>query len=113
MPHDRASTTSSVLATLDEKLAKLSKQAADDKVAKELYDKAYQATLGEIQEKQKEVKLVQRPVNTLKSGPTAAGIALMEKREREAAEAKERETREKKGDDMDVDDENGKGKGRR
>ena len=55
-----------------------------------------------------------RPVNTLKSGPTAAGIALIEKRkEQERLAALEKEARENKNDDMDVDDENGKGKGRR
>ncbi|GJE89182.1 hypothetical protein PsYK624_052770 [Phanerochaete sordida] len=108
-----ASTTSAVLATLDDKLAKLSKQAVQEKAAKETYDKAYQGVLGEITEKQKEVKLVNRPVNTLKSGPTAAGIALMERRkEQERLAAEEREREKKAADEMDVDDENGKGKTR-
>lgn len=104
-----------MLATLDDKLARLTKQAVEDKATKEVYDKAYQTALGEVQEKQKEVKLVNRPVNTLKSGPTAAGLALMERRkEQERLAAEEREARERKGsDEMDVDDENGKGKTRR
>ena len=106
-----------MLATLDDKLAKLARQAGEDKAAKEAYDKAYHAALGSVQEKQKEVKLVNRPVNTLKSGPTAAGLALMERRkgqERQAAEEREAKGRERRGgDDMDVDDENGKGKTRR
>jgi len=110
-----ASTTSAVLATLDDKLAKLSKQTVADKTAKEVYDKAYQTALGEVQEKQKEVKLANRPVNTLKSGPTAAGLALLERRKEERREAEEREARERErkgSDEMDVDDENGKGKTR-
>lgn len=105
-----------MLATLDDKLAKLSKQTVEDKTAKEVYDKAYQTALGEVQEKQKEVKLANRPVNTLKSGPTAAGLALLERRKEERREAEEREARERErkgSDEMDVDDENGKGKTRR
>lgn len=94
---------------------KLTKQAAAEKTSKEAYEKAYDITLQSVQEKQKEIKIIQRPVNTLKSGPTAAGLALMEKRKEQErlAEEREREAREKKNEDMDVDDENGKGKAKR
>ena len=81
-----------------------------------MYEKNYQQALSEVQEKAKEVKIANRPVNTLKSGPTAAGLALMEKRkqqEQERLAQEEKEARENKNDDMDVDDENGKGKTRR
>ena len=68
-----------MLATLDAKLVQLSRQTAEDKTAKEAYDKVYQATLSEVQEKAREVKPVVRPQNLQKSGPTAAGLALMQK----------------------------------
>lgn len=110
----RASTTSSVLSTLDAKLVQLAKQASEETAAKEVYDKQYQANVQEVQGKAKEVKpLAPRPVNTVKSGPTAAGLALLEKqkeKEREAERQRERERAE--GENMDVDDDT-KGKGRR
>ena len=104
-----------MLATLDERLTKLTRQAIEEKTSKDAYEKAYDITLQSVQEKQKEIKIIQRPVNTLKSGPTAAGLALMEKRKEQErlAEEREREAKEKKNDDMDVDDENGKGKAKR
>lgn len=103
-----------MLATLDVKLVQLSRQTAEDKTAKEAYDKVYQVTLSEVQEKAREVKPVVRPQNLQKSGPTAAGLALMQKqkeKEREAERAKEREIEEIA---MDVDDTgDSKGKSRR
>ena len=54
-------------ASLDEKLAVLSEQAAAEKTKKEEYDKKYQQSLSEVQEKQKEPKIIQRPANAPKS----------------------------------------------
>ncbi len=94
----------------------MSTQTTADKAAKEAYEALYQQNLREVQDKQKEVKLVPRPVNTLKSGPTAAGLALLEsqrEKEREREREKERE-RERERDGMDVDDPaDPKGKGRK
>ncbi|THG96547.1 hypothetical protein EW026_g5303 [Hermanssonia centrifuga] len=92
-----ASTTSAVLATLDEKLSRLSTQTTADKAAKEAYEALYQQNLREVQDKQKEVKLVPRP----------------REKEREREREKERE-RERERDGMDVDDPaDPKGKGRK
>lgn len=108
-----ASTTAAVLSTLDEKLGILSKQAAHDKSTKDAHERLYQANLQEVYEKQREAKVAAvRPAGApqLKSGPTAAGMALMEKerekeRQREQQE-KEREQGESGGGEngMDVDD---------
>ena len=112
-----------MLTSLDEKLAILSEQAAVEKAKKEEYDKKYQQALNDVQEKQKEPKIIQRPANAPKSGPTAAGRAFLEarEREREERERKEREkdqgkkdpdsekkdgSKENDKDSMDVDDDN-------
>ncbi|KAJ3541899.1 hypothetical protein NM688_g6029 [Phlebia brevispora] len=94
-----ASTTSAVLTSLDEKLVQLSQQAAEEKAKKDDYDKKYQQLLHEVQEKQKEPKIIQRPANMPKSGPTDAGKKFNEarqRREREERERKEREENERR-----------------
>lgn len=109
----RASTTSSVLSTLDEKLGQLATQAAADSAAKEAYDKQYQLNVTEMQNKQKETvvkPLAPRPPPNpnLKSGPTAAGLALLAARNAKEAE-KNKQAGKEAENTMDVDDEN-KGK---
>lgn len=106
----RASTTSAVLTSLDEKLALLSGQAAVEKAKKEEYDKKYQQALRDVQEKQKEPKIIQRPANAPKSGPTAAGKAFNEAREREMREREERERREREKESEKKEDKKEKGK---
>ena len=106
----RASTTSSVLSTLDQKLGQLANQVSLDHAAKEAYDRQYQLNVSEMVAKQKEAvikPLAPRPPPNpnLKSGPTAAGLALLA-----ARNAKEAEKNKLAGKDtenvMDVDDEN-------
>lgn len=93
---------------------------------KEAYEKQYQQTLHDVQEKQKEPKLIVRPPNAPKSGPTDAGkafLAAKEQREREEREKaqgkdtdkdKEKEKEDENKDVMDVDDPaDGKGKSRK
>ena len=102
----RASTTSAVLETLDDKLARLSEQASVDKIAKEEYDKVYAQTLHEIQEKSKEIKIIPRPANAPKSGMTEKGREYLAARQREAREREARE-HENNENSMDVDDDKG------
>ncbi len=109
----RASTTSSVLSTLDEKLGQLATQAAADSAVKEAYDKQYQLNVTEMQSKQKETvvkPLAPRPPPNpnLKSGPTAAGLALLAARNAKEAE-KNKQAGKEAENTMDIDDEN-KGK---
>ena len=130
----RASTTSAVLATLDERLALLKKQAKTETETLKGHDSTVQRTLRDVLDKQREVKLARNnPTGgpALKSGPTAAGLALAEKqkeKEKEVAALKaqmekdkekerEREREKAKGneenvDSMDVDEPGDKGKGR-
>ncbi|KAI0344046.1 hypothetical protein BDW22DRAFT_1355330 [Trametopsis cervina] len=104
-----ATTTSSVLATLDEKLGQIAARTAAENTAKEVYERQYLANVVEMQTKQKEAvvkPVIVRPpptVPTVKSGPTAAGLALLAKRE--AAE-KQKELAKERENNMDVDDEN-------
>lgn len=102
----RASTTSAVLNTLDQKLSTLSGQAARDKTAKDAYDKQFRINLTEVQDKQREAKLhAARPIGPQpKSGMTEAGKA-----EREKELQRERE-REQRGESMDVDEPDSKSK---
>lgn len=104
----RASTTSAVLSTLDDKLGQLAQQAAASLSAKESYDKQYQANVVEVQTKQKEPPKppAPRPPNALKSGPTAAGLALLAKKEE--AERLKAEQAQVGDSNMEVDDERGK-----
>ena len=122
----RASTTSAVLATLDDRLTLLKQQAKTEKDTLVAHDKVVQRHLREVLDTQREIKLSRNnPTGgpPLKSGPTAAGLALAEKhkeKEREAARERERqlERQNSKGneenvDSMDVDEPgDGKGKGR-
>lgn len=95
---------------------------------KENYEKKYQATLKEVVDKQKEARNANKPPppSGLKSGPTAAGmIVLEEERKREREREKKREQLQEKEkaeqqeeedkDSMDVDEpaDSGKGKGRK
>jgi len=120
-----ASTTSAVLLTLDDRLTLLKKQAKADKETFTAHDALVQRNLREVHDKQREVRLSKNnPTGgpPLKSGPTAAGLALLEKqkeKEREAArqkEAQQMERQQSKGNDenvdMDVDEPDGKGKSR-
>ncbi|CDO70947.1 hypothetical protein BN946_scf184829.g56 [Trametes cinnabarina] len=113
-----ASTTSSVLATLDQKLTELSTRAVMAKNEKEQYDKVYQATLREVAEKQKEARNASKPQNfTGRTGVTPAGLAELA-RERERHQQREREKVKESAEDrdsMDVDEpaEGSKGKGRK
>ncbi|OBZ79095.1 COP9 signalosome complex subunit 7a [Grifola frondosa] len=111
-----ASTTSAVLATLDNKLTELAARAATNKTVKEAYDHQYQTTLKDILDKQKEAKNAkQASAFTGRTGLTPAGIAERDReREREAREREQKE-REKDKDSMDVDEpaEGTKGKNRK
>lgn len=103
------------MSALDEKLGQLAQQAAADNAGKALYDKQYQVNVAEVQAKQKEPPPkppAPRPPNPLKSGPTAAGLALLARKEKEEAERKAERERIAQGGDsnMDVDDEKGKGR---
>lgn len=120
----RASTTSAVLATLDEKLSELSIRTTNSKAMKDIYEKRFQATLKEVVDKQKEARNANKAAPLPgKSGPTAAGLVVLEQeRERErlrkreqAMEKEKEEQQEGDKDSMDVDDpvEEGKGKGRK
>ncbi|KAI0085712.1 hypothetical protein BDY19DRAFT_896219 [Irpex rosettiformis] len=105
-----ASTTSSVLSTLDQKLGQLANQVAADNAAKESYDKQYQLNVSEMQNKQKEAAvkpLAPRPPPNpnVKSGPTAAGLALLAARNAKEAE-KNKQAAKDAENTMDVDDEN-------
>ncbi|KAI0825256.1 hypothetical protein BC628DRAFT_1374228 [Trametes gibbosa] len=112
-----ASTTASVLATLDTKLTELSNRAVTDKTIKDAYDRGYQATLREVADKQKETRGSGKThVFMGRSGMTDAGRAEL-KREQERQLQRERERVKNDGNDensMDVDEpsENAKGKGR-
>ncbi|EMD41449.1 hypothetical protein CERSUDRAFT_110025 [Gelatoporia subvermispora B] len=115
-----ASTTSAVLATLDDKLAALTSNAVTSKEAAQTYETAYQATLKEVYDKHKEAKAgVRAGQFTGRTGLTPAGERERDKqRERERLEREERERKEREkeqGDSMDVDEppEGAKGKGRR
>ncbi|PCH33195.1 hypothetical protein WOLCODRAFT_21833 [Wolfiporia cocos MD-104 SS10] len=94
-----ASTTSSVLATLDEKLVALAKETAAAKVKQDKYDAVYQSTLKEVLDKQKEYKASLRAqAYPGRTGLTAAGQAELDRereRERKEREAKEREAKER------------------
>lgn len=125
----RASTTSAVLSTLDDRLSLLKQQSKTEKDTLSAHDAIVQHNLREVLDKQREVKLSRNnPTGgpPLKSGPTAAGLALAERqraKEREAAAAREREQQEKEkdkgkgpdenADSMDVDEPEGKGKNRK
>ncbi|KAH8101385.1 hypothetical protein BXZ70DRAFT_932799 [Cristinia sonorae] len=124
-----ASTTSAVLATLDERLELLKRQAKTEKDMTSFYETQAQRTLREVQDKHREVKLTRNnPAGgpQLKSGPTAAGLALAERqkeKEREAARERERQAQasdkgkgrsnDENVDSMDVDEPEGKGKSTR
>ncbi|KAH9836629.1 uncharacterized protein C8Q71DRAFT_857849 [Rhodofomes roseus] len=126
-----ADTTSAVLATLDEKLAVLTAEAAQTKSKQEAYDHKYQTTLKEVLDKQKEAKAKQRAAAYPgQTGLTAAGIAERDRqRERERLEREEQERRHRekeqgkgnnedyeddgKGDSMDVDEPADTGKGKK
>ncbi|EJF58484.1 hypothetical protein DICSQDRAFT_172997 [Dichomitus squalens LYAD-421 SS1] len=116
-----ASTTSAILATLDDKLSEISNRTATSKKYKEAYEKQYQATLKEVVDKQKEQRNANKPpVYTGRTGLTAAGRAeLANQRAREEAEQREREKAQRKEaeedkDSMDVDEPtDSKGKGRK
>ncbi|KAI0757448.1 hypothetical protein C8Q80DRAFT_1282672 [Daedaleopsis nitida] len=122
-----ASTTSAVLATLDEKLSQIAHRTSTSKQMKDAYEKQYQMTLKEVVDKQKEVRNVNKATNYNgpRTGLTAAGKAELDRerqRERQKRENEEKEremTREKekeKEDDnsMDVDEPvDAKGKGRK
>ncbi|OCH94150.1 hypothetical protein OBBRIDRAFT_789489 [Obba rivulosa] len=115
-----ASTTSAVLATLDDKLAALVSQATLTKAETQAYEKVYQTNLKEVYDKHKDVKAgVRASQFTGRTGLTPAGERERDKqreRERLEREEKERKEREKEqGDSMDVDEppEGSKGKGRR
>ncbi len=119
----RASTTSAVLATLDEKLAELANRTITSKQVKAVYEKQYQSTLKEVVDKQKEARNASRAaIPTGRTNLTAAGVAERDRerereREREERERKEREKNENKDEDkdsMDVDEPaDAKGKGRK
>ncbi|RPD81541.1 hypothetical protein L226DRAFT_527819 [Lentinus tigrinus ALCF2SS1-7] len=111
-----ASTTSAVLATLDDKLTEISNRTATAKVEKEVYEKKYQATLKEVVDKQKEARNTHRPPsNGLRTEVTPAGQAELERaRERERERERQRERERENKDDMDVDEPTDvKGKGRK
>ena len=121
----RASTTSAILTTLDDKLSQISSRTAVSKKARGVYEKQYQATLKEVVDKQKEQRNANKqPVYSGKTGLTAAGIAerdrqqererrAREEAEREREREKQKETEEDK-DRMDVDEPaDSKGKGRK
>ena len=112
----RASTTSAVLATLDDKLSEIANRTVTSKKMKDAYEKQYQGTLKEVVDKQKEARNANRPVNNgLRTEVTPAGQAEREReleRQRERERKRERERENK--DDMDVDDPTDvKGKGRK
>ncbi len=121
----RASTTSAILATLDEKLSQISGRTALSKKARDVYEKQYQVTLKEVVDKQKEQRNANKqPVYSGKTGLTPAGIAerdRQQERERRAREEAEREREREKQKDaeddkdrMDVDEPTDtKGKGRK
>lgn len=113
----RASTTASVLATLDTKLVELSNRTATEKTMKEAYDKGYQATLREVVDKQKDSRNAPKThVFTSRSGITDAGrVELQREQERQQ---RLRERAKNDGNDensMDIDEpsEGSKGKGRK
>ncbi|PIL30854.1 hypothetical protein GSI_07022 [Ganoderma sinense ZZ0214-1] len=120
-----ASTTSAILATLDEKLSQISGRTASSKKARDIYEKQYQVTLKEVVDKQKEQRNANKqPVYSGKTGLTPAGIAerdRQQERERRAREEAEREREREKQkeaeedkDRMDVDEPaDTKGKGRK
>ena len=124
-PDIRASTTSAILATLDEKLSQISGRTALSKKSRDQYEKQYQVTLKEVVDKQKEQRNANKqPVYSGKKGLTAAGIAerdRQQERERRAREEAEREREREKQkeaeedkDRMDVDEPADiKGKGRK
>ncbi|KAI0651409.1 hypothetical protein C8Q79DRAFT_899188 [Trametes meyenii] len=116
-----ASTTASVLAKLDEKLAEFSTRSTKARKEKEEYDKGYQTTLKEVVDKQKEARNANKQhVFTGRSGLTAAGLAEL-RREQARQQEREKELEKAKGkdvedpDSMDVDEpaEGSKGKGRK
>ncbi|KAL7285862.1 hypothetical protein ACG7TL_000973 [Trametes sanguinea] len=112
-----ASTTSAVLATLDQKLAELSTRSAIAKKEKEQYDSTYQATLREVADKQKEARNANKPQNfTGRTGVTAAGLAeLARERERQQQREREKAKESENQDSMDIDEpaEGSKGKARK
>ncbi|KAH9947380.1 hypothetical protein B0H21DRAFT_739318 [Amylocystis lapponica] len=114
-----ASTTSAVLATLDEKLAVLSSEAAAIKSSNDVYEQAYQTTLKEVLDKQKEIKAgIRAAAYPGRTGLTAAGMAERDRereREKERERERERQREEKEKDGMDIDEpsEVSKGKNRK
>ncbi|KAH9891145.1 hypothetical protein C8Q73DRAFT_703050 [Cubamyces lactineus] len=110
-----ASTTSSVLATLDQKLTELSTRSITAKKEKEHYDKTYQATLKEVADKQKEARNANKSHGfTGRTGVTPAGLAELEREKARQAREKGKENDDDR-DSMDVDEpaEGSKGKGRK
>ncbi|KAI9059565.1 hypothetical protein FKP32DRAFT_1596129 [Trametes sanguinea] len=111
-----ASTTSAVLATLDQKLAELSTRSVNAKKEKEQYDKTYHATLREVADKQKEARNANKPQTfTGRTGVTAAGMAeLARERERQQQREREKAKESENQDSMDIDEptEGSKGKAR-
>ncbi|KAF9817519.1 hypothetical protein IEO21_03370 [Rhodonia placenta] len=104
-----ASTTSAVLAALDERLASITSEAARSKAKQDAYDQLQQANLKDVLDRHKEHKAGIRAVNFPgKTGLTAAGIAERDRELRERAQ-REREKAEQEGkeddkDGMDVDE---------
>ncbi|KAI0327314.1 hypothetical protein GY45DRAFT_1257316 [Cubamyces sp. BRFM 1775] len=110
-----ASTTASVLATLDQKLTELSTRSITAKKEKEQYDKAYQATLKEVADKQKEARNANKAqALSGRTGPTDAGLAELKREKLRQAQEKGKENDDDR-DSMDVDEpaEGSKGKGRK
>ncbi|THH31581.1 hypothetical protein EUX98_g2627 [Antrodiella citrinella] len=116
-----ASTSSAILTTLDDRLTLLKQQAKTEKETLTAHDATVQRNLRDVQDKVREVRLSKNNPSggpPLKSGPTAAGLALLEKqkeKEREAARQKELEKQKALGIDENVDmdvDEPGDGKGK-
>lgn len=121
-----ASTTSAVLATLDEKIIQVAQQATTNKTVKEHYDQQYQSTLKEVLDKQKEIRAASKAATySGKTGLTEAGKIERdrelerrrkekerlakekeekEEKEKEEKEEKEKEEKEKEKESMDVDE---------
>ncbi|KAI0078495.1 hypothetical protein K474DRAFT_1660308 [Panus rudis PR-1116 ss-1] len=109
-----ASLTTAILSTLDQKVSKLVTQTTQEKAARIAHEDSIQKIIKEITDHQKEVKFnLQRAAAApmLKSGPTAAGLALIEKKE---AEQKDKERERDRENNMDIDEPEGsKGKNRK
>ncbi|GBE78546.1 COP9 signalosome complex subunit 7a [Sparassis crispa] len=101
-----ASTTSAVLATLDEKLVSMAADVAEKKRTNEFYEQSYQTNLKEILDKQKEIKAgLRAAAYPGRTGLTAAGIAERDReRERERREREREKEQDRENNSMDVDE---------